>query len=89
MQQQAGPGLEIGRLNDQDASGSTVQCYEEAWWRAMSTWSVDLGSAIVSAEVKVDDVGEILAVAPASSGEVSSGRGHAEWGTSTVEKVSL
>ena len=55
----------------------------------MSTWSVDLGSAIVSAEVKVDDVGEILAVAPASSGEVSSGRGHAEWGTSTVEKVSL
>ena len=54
----------------------------------MSTWSVDLGSAIVSVEVKVDDVGEILTVARASSAEFfqGRGRGHAEWGTSTVEK---
>ena len=52
----------------------------------MGTWSVGRVSAIVSAEVKVDDAGEILTVAPASSGEFSFGRGRAEWGTSTVEK---
>ena len=54
----------------------------------MSTWSVD-GHANVSVEVKVYDVGEILAVAIASRVEVSTGRGHAEWLTSTLEKVFL